>query len=136
MFISLLFFSCADEVREVSVVGADGIPEVTWTGADAETLRFTAVDGSELWSIMPMDQTECTNPLGGRQGVVWGELPPDYGSFDDAGDTLPASASLEEGSYSVWVAVCDGFTSTGATYQDRGASFTITDGVIEQLVAE
>ncbi|MFT5583517.1 MAG: hypothetical protein ACI9VR_001095 [Cognaticolwellia sp.] len=134
MLMSLLFFACADEVHSVSVSGTDGIPQVTWTGANAETLRFTAVDGKQLWSIAPTNATECTNPLSGRQGVVWGELPDDYSSFDDAGEALPAIESLEDGSYSMGVAICDEISPSGGSYQNRGASFTITAGVIEQLL--
>ena len=136
MLISLLFFACADDVHSVSVSGVDGIPQVTWTGSNAEILRFTAVDGTELWSIAPTVATDCTNPLSGRQGVVWGELPEHYASLDDAGGALPASAFLEDGPYTVWVAICDEITPSGGSYQNRGASFTITSGVIAQLLVE
>ena len=136
MLISLLLFGCADEVHSVSVSGVGGIPQVTWTGSNAETLRFTTVNGTELWSIAPTNAADCSNPLSGRQGVVWGELPEDYASLDEAGDALPASVSLEDGAYTVWVAVCDELPPAGGSYQSRGASFTITNGVIAQLVVE
>lgn len=136
MILSILLLACADEVREVQVTGVDGIPQITWTGASAELLRFSAVDGTELWAIEPLEATKCTNPLGGRQGVLWGELPEDYGSFDEDGEVLEAEASLEDGSYSVGVAVCTEFTEFGGSYENRGASFVITDGLVSQLVPD
>lgn len=132
----LLLLACASEVREVTVSGTDGVPEVTWTGADAEKLSVSAVDGTLLWNIYPQDADACTNPLKGHQGVVWGELPEGYASVDLIGEPLQAEARLEDGSYSVGVAVCDEITDTGGSYFNKGASFVITDGVVEQLVAE
>lgn len=131
----LLLLACADEVRDVTVTGTDGLPELTWAGADAESITFAAVDGTFLWNLIPEGEL-CVNSLQGRDGVFWGELPEGYISLDAAGAPLPAPESLEDGSYSVGVGLCTEPLEVGAAYVNKGASFVITNGVIEQLVSE
>lgn len=132
----------SDEVTDIAITGTDGQPVVTWSGADAETLTFMNGDAEVIWNPAPEDPpANCLNELQGTDGIEWGVLPAGYASYELSGelplDELEAPESLDDGEYSVAIGVCVDAGDTARSYMSRGASFTVEDGaIVDVVVAE
>jgi len=130
-----LLVACKPPVDAETVVveGVDGLPVVTWSGADSEILTFQ-LGADVLWNIQPTAPgPSCLNPLIGADGVTFGELPPGYEAISFSGAPMDPPAPLEDGDdYSVGVGTCINVQDTVRSYYNSGAGFSVIDGEIVQ----